>query len=103
MQPLGEAPNLLELAESILVDFGRSHPNSEKFEHETAVVMQRIENFSKDKDEGHLITIFPAGTHFFEPDPINRVSIMFPDQDSAIAFFEWCREQVIHAEASDVT
>jgi hypothetical protein len=53
-----------------------------------------------DDDEPETMTIFPAGTHFFEPDPINRVVIMFPDQDSAIAFFEWCREQVIRADVS---
>ena len=50
-------------------------------------------------DDDEAMTIFPAGTCFFEPDPINQVTIMFPDKDSAIMFFEWCRQQVIDQEA----
>jgi hypothetical protein len=36
--------------------------------------------------------IFPPGTCFFEPDGIHQVTIQFPDQDSAILFFEWAKD-----------
>ena len=52
-------------------------------------------------DDNETMVIFPAGTHFFGPDPINRVSIMFPDRDSAILFFEWCRQRCADAELED--
>lgn len=35
---------------------------------------------------------FPAGTTFWEPDDINRVTVQFPNQDDAIVFYEWLRE-----------
>jgi hypothetical protein len=54
-----------------------------------------------DDEETESMTIFPAGTHFVEPDAIHRVTITFPDQDSAIAFFEWCRQKCIDAELDD--
>jgi len=38
--------------------------------------------------------MFPAGTTFYSPDDINRVTIQFPDENSAIMFFEWCRDRV---------
>lgn len=52
-------------------------------------------------DDDERITIFPAGTYFHGPDPIHQVTIEFPDEASAILFFEWCRQQVIDAEEAD--
>jgi hypothetical protein len=34
------------------------------------------------------ITIIPAGTVIFEPDGINRVTLMFPTENDAIVFYE---------------
>lgn len=38
--------------------------------------------------------IIPKNTTIFEPDAINRVTLMFPDQDSAIIFYEFWREKL---------
>ena len=43
------------------------------------------------------IVIFPTGTYVFPPDDKHQVTIEFPDEDSAIIFFEWCRQVVIDA------
>jgi len=50
------------------------------------------------EDDSQTLTIFPPGTVFFEPDGINQVTIQFPDENSAIVFFEWCRELVKRSE-----
>jgi len=47
-----------------------------------------------DDNPAESMTLFPLGTYFYAPDGINRVTIQFPDQDSAIVFFEWCRSLV---------
>jgi hypothetical protein len=44
------------------------------------------------------LMIFPPGTCFFEPDGIHQVTIQFPDQDSAILFFEWAKDLCRNAE-----
>lgn len=39
----------------------------------------------------------PPKTAIFAPDGINRVCIMFPDQDSAVLFYEVLRQFVIES------
>lgn len=38
--------------------------------------------------------VLPVGTSIYAPDEINRVSLQFPDPDSAIVFFEFLRSWV---------
>lgn len=47
--------------------------------------------------EGRTMEILPPCTLVYSPDPLNRVTLWFPDQDSAIIFFEWCLKMG-HAE-----
>ena len=49
------------------------------------------------------MTIFPMGTHFFAPDDIHQVVIQFPDENSAVLFFEWCRSLVNGEEVDNVS
>ena len=50
------------------------------------------------EDDEQTLMLFPPGTAFFEPDGINRVTIQFPDENSAINFFEFCRQIIINTE-----
>lgn len=43
------------------------------------------------------IVLLPPGTLISPPDPIHRVTLQFPDEDSAIIFFELCLKMG-HAE-----
>jgi len=58
-------------------------------------------------DSEQTSDIFPAGTKFCRPQGPNYpddsywVAIGFPDENSAILFFEWCRQLCIDAEGSD--
>ena len=45
------------------------------------------------------ITLFPAGTTFFEPDAIHQVTVMFPTENDAIVFYEWCLKLCATQEA----
>lgn len=53
------------------------------------------------------MTIFPAGTKFYRPqgpdypDGFYVNIIKFPDEDSAIVFFEWCKQQCVDAEREE--
>ena len=53
---------------------------------------------SDDHDKPDTIVLFPPNTTFFEPNDIHEVTIMFPDADSAIVFYEWLRQVVIDTE-----
>lgn len=86
----------LHLVESIMRECWQVHPNSEKFEHAVAVAQKRILDWEDENNP--KMTMFPAKTCFFAPDGINQVTIQFPDQDSAIIFFEWCRQLTHVAE-----
>lgn len=35
------------------------------------------------------MTVIPSGTVASSPDPIHRVTLMFPTADDAVVFFEW--------------
>jgi hypothetical protein len=50
------------------------------------------------EDDEQTLMLFPPGTVFFEPDPIHQVTIHFPNEDSAIVFFEFCRQIVANTE-----
>ena len=50
------------------------------------------------EDDEQTMMLFPPGTAFFDPDPLHQVTIQFPDEDSAIVFFEWCRQIVTNTE-----
>jgi hypothetical protein len=50
------------------------------------------------EDDEQTLMLFPPGTVFFEPDRIHQVTIQFPDADSAVVFFEWCRQIIINTE-----
>lgn len=41
--------------------------------------------------------VIPEGTLLYEPDGIHRVTLQFPDEDSAIIYHEWLRELLIKA------
>lgn len=41
----------------------------------------------------------PPDTLFYEPDGIHRVTVQFPDADSAIAFYEWFKQRLIDSGA----
>ena len=45
-----------------------------------------------------MLLIIPEGTLLYEPDAIHRVTLQFPDEDSAIVFYEWLRELLIKAD-----
>lgn len=45
-----------------------------------------------------LMQIMPPGTVIYGPDPIHRVTLQFPDADSAVVFYEWCRQVAINTE-----
>ncbi|HKN69996.1 MAG TPA: hypothetical protein VJX30_03130 [Terriglobales bacterium] len=49
-------------------------------------------------DEQQTLTLFPAGTVFFEPDGIHQVTVMFPDAESAIVYYEWMKQLMIDSE-----
>lgn len=42
--------------------------------------------------------LLPPGSFVFEPNDIHEVTVMFPDADSAILYFEWLKQICIDTE-----
>jgi hypothetical protein len=61
-------------------------------------MQSRGQSVSDTDNKPQTMVLFPPNTVFFMPNDIHEVTIMFPDAESAIVFYEFCRQVVIDTE-----